>query len=231
MVVSPRYDAYDGAHYVGYAKIWLDGREHEVQFFHLYQDLGDGNGTDYIFVGHDCFMREHFYCDPHNGKVFTIVRITIKMFPHKTKSTLTTCSAALEAPLVLNIRGHTYGQDRPLKQRAAVASNLFWKQSRRKQTFTLDILTWISLRSKANKIFRKDSEKLQKNINKRGVPGVKRGLRSAEQVAPVSVSDLSWIVFRMFCLSPTTGTLVCCRSTISTSTAATTPTEIPDACL
>ena len=112
MVVSPRYAAYDGAHYVGYTKIWLDGREHEVKFFHLYQDLGDGNGTDYIFVGHDCFMREHFYCDPHNGKVFTIVRITIKMFPHKTKSTLTTCSAALEAPLVLNIRGHTYGQDR-----------------------------------------------------------------------------------------------------------------------
>jgi hypothetical protein len=31
-----------------------------------------------------CFMREHFYCDPHNGEDFAIVRITIKMFPHET---------------------------------------------------------------------------------------------------------------------------------------------------
>ena len=102
MVVSPRYAAYDGAHYVGYTKIWLDGREHEVKFFHLYQDLGDGNGTDYIFVGHDCFMREHFYCDPHNGEEYhdNLFRFSL----------LTV--AALEAPLVLNIRGHTYGQDR-----------------------------------------------------------------------------------------------------------------------
>lgn len=101
MVVSPRYDAYDGAHYVGYAKIWLDGREHEVQFFHLYQDLGDGNGTDYIFVGHDCFMRGGLYCDPQTGKEYldNLFRFSL----------LTV--AALEAPLILNIRGHTFGQD------------------------------------------------------------------------------------------------------------------------
>jgi hypothetical protein len=112
MVVSPRYAAYQKAHKVGSTTIWLDGRNHEVKFFHLYQDLGGGNGTDYIFVGHDCFMREHFYCDPHNGQeyldivkvLFTVVRITIEI--------LTTCSAALEAPLVWNIHGHTYGQDR-----------------------------------------------------------------------------------------------------------------------
>ncbi|CAK9050742.1 unnamed protein product [Durusdinium trenchii] len=101
MVVSPRYGAYDGAHYVGYAKIWLDGREHEVQFFHLYQDLGDGNGTDYIFVGHDCFSRGGLYCDPNTGKEFpdNLYRFSL----------LTV--AALEAPLVLNIRGSTFGQD------------------------------------------------------------------------------------------------------------------------
>lgn len=110
MVVSPRYDAYDGAHYVGYAKIWLDGREHEVKFFHLYQDLGDGNGTDYIFVGHDCFMRGGLYCDPQTGKEYldNLFRFSL----------LTV--AALEAPLILNIRGHTFGQDScTLKQRAA----------------------------------------------------------------------------------------------------------------
>lgn len=102
MVVSPRYAAYDGAHYLGYAKIWLDGREHEVQFFHLYQDLGDGHGTDYIFVGHDCFMRGGLYCDPNTGKEYpdNLFRFSL----------LTV--AALEAPLVLNIRGHTFGQDR-----------------------------------------------------------------------------------------------------------------------
>ena len=30
MVVSPRYGDYKDAVYVGYAKIWLDGREHEA---------------------------------------------------------------------------------------------------------------------------------------------------------------------------------------------------------
>lgn len=68
MVVSPRYSGNDGAQYVGYSKIWLDGREHEVKFFHLYQDLGDGNGTDFIFVGHDCYMRGGLYCDPQASK-------------------------------------------------------------------------------------------------------------------------------------------------------------------
>ena len=95
MVVSPRYAAYQKVHKVGSTTIWLDGRNHEVKFFHLYQDLGGGNGTDYIFVGHDCFMRDHFYCDPHNGTeyldivkvLFTVVRITIEI--------LTTCSASL----------------------------------------------------------------------------------------------------------------------------------------
>ena len=38
MVVSPRYGDYKDAVYVGYSKVWLDGREHEVRFFHLFQD-------------------------------------------------------------------------------------------------------------------------------------------------------------------------------------------------
>ncbi|CAK9050922.1 unnamed protein product [Durusdinium trenchii] len=101
MVVSPRYAAYDGAHYIGYTKVWLDGREHEVQFFHLYQDLGDGNGTDYIFVSHECFSRGGLYCDPKDGKEYpdNLFRFSL----------LTV--AALEAPLILNIRGSTFGQD------------------------------------------------------------------------------------------------------------------------
>ncbi|CAJ1458710.1 unnamed protein product, partial [Effrenium voratum] len=100
MVVSPRYSAYPDAHYIGYAKIWLDNREHEVQFFHLYQDLGDGKGTDYIFVGHDCFMRGGLYVDnqgkEYEDNLFRFSLLTV---------------ASLEAPLVLNIRGKTFGQD------------------------------------------------------------------------------------------------------------------------
>ena len=101
MVVSPRYDTRDGAHCVGHARIWLDGREHEVQFFHLYQDLGDGQGTDYIFVGHDCFQRGGLYFNPKDGKEYpdNLFRFSL----------LTV--AALEAPLILNLGGSTYGQD------------------------------------------------------------------------------------------------------------------------
>ena len=37
--------------------------------FLRYQDLGDGKGTDYIFVGHDCFMRGGLYVD-NQGKEY-----------------------------------------------------------------------------------------------------------------------------------------------------------------
>jgi len=100
MVVSPRYGDYKDAVYVGYAKIWLDGREHEVRYFHLYQDLGEGKGTDYIFVEHESYHRGGLYCD-RDGKeyvdnLFRYALLTV---------------AAMEAPLVLNLRGSTYGQD------------------------------------------------------------------------------------------------------------------------
>ncbi|CAE7249025.1 SS1, partial [Symbiodinium sp. KB8] len=100
MVVSPRYGDYKDAVYVGYAKIWLDGREHEVRFFHLYQDLGEGKGTDYIFVEHESYHRGGLYCD-RDGKeyvdnLFRYALLTV---------------AAMEAPLVLTLRGSTYGQN------------------------------------------------------------------------------------------------------------------------
>ncbi|CAE8637345.1 unnamed protein product [Polarella glacialis] len=102
MVVSPRYGDYKDCNFVGYAKIWLDGREHEVKYFHHRQDYGDGKGTDYIFIEHDCFKRPSgLYWDPKEGREYgdNLFRFALLSI------------AALEAPLILNLGGSTYGQD------------------------------------------------------------------------------------------------------------------------
>eukprot|EP00931_Biecheleriopsis_adriatica_P037103 TRINITY_DN2129_c0_g3_i1.p1 TRINITY_DN2129_c0_g3~~TRINITY_DN2129_c0_g3_i1.p1 ORF type:complete len:1462 (-),score=350.98 TRINITY_DN2129_c0_g3_i1:235-4620(-) len=102
MVVSPRYGDYKEAVYVGYTKIFLDSREHEVKFFHHYQDYGGGKGTDYIFVEHDSYHRPAgLYWDPKVGREYedNLFRFALLSI------------AALEAPLILNLGGSTYGQD------------------------------------------------------------------------------------------------------------------------
>lgn len=102
MVVTPRYSEYQDTVYVGYTKIHLDGREHEVKFFHQRQDYGEGHGTDYIFVEHDCYRRSAgLYWDPKEGKEYAdnLFRFALLSI------------AALEAPLILNLNGSTYGQD------------------------------------------------------------------------------------------------------------------------
>ncbi|CAE7356527.1 SS1 [Symbiodinium natans] len=100
MVVAPRYGDYKDAEYVGYCKVWMDGREHELRYFHLYQDLGGGKGTDYIFVDHPSYHRDGLYVD-REGKEYVdnLQRYALLSV------------AALEAPLVLKLRGSTYGQD------------------------------------------------------------------------------------------------------------------------
>jgi len=100
MVVSPRYGDFKESVYVGYSKIWLDGREHEVKFFHEYQSYGNGKGCDYIFVEHDCYKRPAgLYWDPKEGKEYgdNLFRFALLSI------------AALEAPLILNLGGSTYG--------------------------------------------------------------------------------------------------------------------------
>lgn len=102
MVVSPRYGDYQDSTWIGYAKVWLDGREHEVKYFHHRQDYGDGKGTDYIFVEHDCYKRPAgLYWDPKEGREYSD-----NLFRFALLSV-----AALEAPLILNLSGSTYGQD------------------------------------------------------------------------------------------------------------------------
>jgi len=102
MVVSPRYGEYEDCIYIGYAKIWLDGKEHEVGYFHQRQEYDDGCGADYIFVEHCCYHRPAgLYWDPAVGKEYSD-----NLFRFALLSV-----AALEAPLVLNLNGSTYGQD------------------------------------------------------------------------------------------------------------------------
>mmetsp|Transcript_66966 Transcript_66966/g.160397 ORF Transcript_66966/g.160397 Transcript_66966/m.160397 type:complete len:1446 (+) Transcript_66966:129-4466(+) len=102
MVVSPRYGEFENCTYIGYAKVWLDGREHEVGYFHQRQDYGGGKGADYIFVQHVCYHRPAgLYWDPAAGKEYgdNLFRFALLSV------------AALEAPLILNLGGSTYGQD------------------------------------------------------------------------------------------------------------------------
>jgi len=102
MAVSPRYGEYDNMTYVGSTKIWLDGQEREVKYFHQRQDYGPECGCDYIFVDHDCYRRPAgLYGDADTGKEYedNLFRFALLSL------------AAAEAPLVLNLNGSTYGQD------------------------------------------------------------------------------------------------------------------------
>jgi len=102
MVVSPHYAEYENCKEIGFTKIWLDGREHEVKYFHQRQEYGDGKGADYIFVSHECYHRASgLYWNPVEGKEYgdNLFRFALLSL------------AALEAPLILNLQGSTYGED------------------------------------------------------------------------------------------------------------------------
>lgn len=102
MVVSPMYGEYANTQWVGKTNIWLDGREHEVNFFHQHQQRGADKGTDYIFVDHISYHRsEGLYWNPAENREYgdNLFRFALLSV------------AALEAPLILNLQGSTYGQD------------------------------------------------------------------------------------------------------------------------
>jgi ADP-glucose type glycogen/starch synthase len=100
MVVAPRYDDYADMFHVGSANIWLAGCENRVEYWHQWQDYGDGKGCDYIFVDHPSFRRgASIYCHPNNGPEYddNLFRFALLSL------------AATEAPLVLTLGGSTYG--------------------------------------------------------------------------------------------------------------------------
>lgn len=100
MAVSPMYGDYKNCSRIGAARVWLAGAEHEVQYFHHSQDLGNGKVCDYIFVNHACYRRaEGIYGPPgaeYGDNLFRFALLSL---------------AAAEAPLVLKVRGSTFGDE------------------------------------------------------------------------------------------------------------------------
>jgi len=102
MVVSPMYAEYENVKHVGQTSLWLDGKQHEVNYYHQRQDYRGSSGTDYIFVQHISYNRPGgLYWDPAEGREFgdNLFRFALLSL------------AALEAPLILNLQGSTYGQN------------------------------------------------------------------------------------------------------------------------
>jgi starch synthase len=102
MAIAPRYADYKGMEVVGSSKIWLDGEEHEVRYYYTQKVYGNGKACDYVFVDHPCFHRSAgLYGDPKQGGEYqdNLFRFSLLSI------------AALEAPLLLNVGGSTYGQE------------------------------------------------------------------------------------------------------------------------
>jgi len=100
MVVSPMYGFVENCVWAGSANIWLCGGEHQVQFWVQHQKYGQGRACDYVFVEHHCYKRaEGIYGPPGGEYSDNLFRFSLLSL------------AALEAPLVLELNGKTYGQE------------------------------------------------------------------------------------------------------------------------
>jgi len=100
MAVTPMYDDYEGAQYLTSKEFCFDGRNHQVDYFHLYKDFG-GFGTDYVFVDNPCFRRPGgIYCDVLGGAEYqdNLFRFSLLSM------------AALEAPFIDTVSLPSYGQ-------------------------------------------------------------------------------------------------------------------------
>eukprot|EP00929_Paragymnodinium_shiwhaense_P107573 TRINITY_DN7374_c0_g1_i2.p1 TRINITY_DN7374_c0_g1~~TRINITY_DN7374_c0_g1_i2.p1 ORF type:complete len:919 (+),score=279.61 TRINITY_DN7374_c0_g1_i2:62-2818(+) len=110
VAVSPMYRDYANCSFIGETRIWLNGADQLVKYFHLYQEYSEGCGCDYIFVAHDCYRRSGgLYCsDAKAGKEYddNLFRFGLLSL------------AALEAPFVLRIRGQP-----PLGERVTFLAN------------------------------------------------------------------------------------------------------------
>jgi len=97
MVVAPRYGEYEGPEYTGVTStVWAFGASHTVGFHHEYD-----RGVDWVFVDHPgSYMRAGTpYGDAHGTFGDNQFRYTLLSL------------AALEAPLVLPLGGHPYGDE------------------------------------------------------------------------------------------------------------------------
>lgn len=95
MVVAPKYKEYDGLKYVGETKVYCNGREQTVRYLHKFQD-----GCDCIFVEHPSIQKP-------DGGLYNASDGT--EYPDNLFRFTLLSLAALEAPLLLNLNGSTYG--------------------------------------------------------------------------------------------------------------------------
>jgi len=95
MVVSPKYKHFEGISWVGEAKVWVNGREEAVRYWHKFESSGDGKGCDFIFVDHPAIERQGGLYNADDGREYpdNLFRFTLLS------------AAAMEAPLLLDIGG------------------------------------------------------------------------------------------------------------------------------
>lgn len=100
MVVSPKYKHFDGISYAGETRVIVNGREENVKYWHKFDDQGEGRGCDYIFVEHTSIQRDGGLYNGADGREYedNLLRFTLLSM------------AAMEAPLILTIRGSKYGE-------------------------------------------------------------------------------------------------------------------------
>mmetsp|Transcript_35551 Transcript_35551/g.102423 ORF Transcript_35551/g.102423 Transcript_35551/m.102423 type:complete len:598 (+) Transcript_35551:66-1859(+) len=100
MAISPMYDNYAGATWMGDKTIWLFGGEHEVKYFHMWHQTSDGKGVDYIFVDHPSFHRPGgLYYNQQLGVEYADNLFRFSLF----------CLAAIEAPVCVAPGGAPFG--------------------------------------------------------------------------------------------------------------------------
>jgi hypothetical protein len=100
MAISPMYDHYKDVKYLGQTRIGLMGDEHEVKFFHLWHQVSEGKGVDYVFVDHPSYHRPGgLYYNAQEGVEYADNLYRFALF----------CLAALEAPSCLAPGGVPFG--------------------------------------------------------------------------------------------------------------------------
>jgi len=107
MAISPMYKNYEGVVCIGEKDIWMDSKYNKVRYMHKYD-----HGCDYIFVDHECYKI------PEGGGIYCQDNRTGKEYENNVFRFALLSLAALEAPLVLHIRGQ-----KPWGQRVLFVAN------------------------------------------------------------------------------------------------------------
>lgn len=99
MAVSPKYREYEGIKQIGETRVLINNNQEVVTFWHKFIEYGEGKGCDYIFIGHPSIQRDGGLYNGEDGREYgdNLFRFTLLS------------AAAMEAPLILNIGGTTYG--------------------------------------------------------------------------------------------------------------------------